>query len=172
MKKQHVILDREEKQFLKHLTIKPEKKKKLKRSKSRGHRRHRKRKQQVDEQGTKIDMNEINMVMGMGQESKKPEKKEFKPKKDVKKQNLLQFAMFQHVKEMIDNTSGNISPLQDNSDVSMMFKNKSNQVNLERLIFSSKRFTTWAPTAISRVSRMARLGRRRVENSSKNVRKR
>jgi hypothetical protein len=32
--------------------------------------------------------------------------------------------MFKNIKEMINNTSGNISPLDGKSDVSMMFKHK------------------------------------------------
>ncbi len=37
--------------------------------------------------------------------------------------------MFKNIKEMINNTSGNISPLEGKSDVSMMFKHKSKAVS-------------------------------------------
>ncbi len=81
LKKKEVILDQEDKQFLKNLTMKPGKsQKKLKKSK---------KKKSKDKKGSKkkdnnlmeINFNEINEMMG--QEKKK--KAVFKPIKDVKK---------------------------------------------------------------------------------------
>ena len=74
-----------------------------------------------------INFKDINEIMG-----KPKKKKSYIPMKDVKKQNLLQFAIYKNIQEMINNTSGNVSPLADKSDVSMMFKHKSKAVSFHQ----------------------------------------